>query len=515
MAGLYPKKFCLWLLLLSICGDNYTCQQSILLNQSPYNLFILNPAAAGLNKEITANCHYKKNWLGLSESPELMQLTVDGAFSKNKFGFGINIANEKAGIFSKTYLSAALRYRVKLSANHHLLFGLSGGFQRQLSNFSQLKADAPEEFAQWPQQQAATIADAACGIIYNYKKLYVTASANQLPGQNYLYREPVYNKDLQYKTIPHFIFSAQNTFILKPDKWAFMPHVTIRSPQGLPVQIDLVNTIIYKNKILAGIGYRYFYAFYTSFGFCITDKLRLIYSYEYSYGIQNLAKGGHEIGLSFGLVNSPAKPNKSDNDATHREVDEIFEKLDKYDRQIEVLNSRTDSLDKNLAILKTEVELLKSRQVSQEEIVKAIDSYFNAEENKNKISAKKANETGSTEGNKVDKPGKYKVISPKSENEFDAPEDAINANYKIVMGVYQLDGYAREYQKFLKREMAFGTKLIQLTDHPKKYIYVCLVKEYRSLKEALKELRSVRKLVRSKTIEITRGEAWVLQTLTD
>ena len=492
-------------------------QQSILLNQSSYNLFVLNPAAIGLNEDVTANCHYKKNWLGLADSPELLQLTLDGALSKNKYGLGLNVINEKAGIFSKTYLSGAFRYKIKLSKGHDLLFGLSAGFQRQLSDFSKIKPDAPEEFAQWPQQQAVTIPDAAFGLVYIHKKLIITASATQLLQQNYAYREPVYNKQFQYKTVSQFIISLQNTFVLKPDVWFYSPQLTVRTPQGLPFQIDLVNTINYKNKLLMGIGYRYYYALYANLGYCITDKLRIIYSYEYSHIIQTYTRGGHEIGLRFGLSNRNAKPKMADEHLNSRSIDEIFEKLDKHDQQVEVLTKKVDSLDKNLANLKLEIETLKSKQVSTEELQSAVGEYVKKNEIQN-LSNENGNKKDTivikNKENKVDRIGKYKVISPKTDKDFESNEsEESSANYKIVLGVYQLENYAREYQKFLKREFNWDSKLVQLNDHPKKFIYVCIVKEHASLQEALNELKATRQNVKSKSVEVTRGDAWILQTI--
>jgi type IX secretion system PorP/SprF family membrane protein len=502
-----------------VCSTVYA-QQSILLNQSSYNLFTVNPAMAGINNELQANCHYKKNWLGLSESPELVQVTVDGGLHKNKYGLGISIVNEKAGIFSKTYLAGSFRYKVKLAANHALLFGLSAGFQRQLSNFSKLKADAPDEFSQWPQQQAVTIPDAAFGLTYQFKKLLVFASANQLLQQNFSYKEPVFNKELQYKTVPYYVIGAQYTFELKKEVLNYTPNLIVRTPQGLPTQFDLNNTFTYKSKVLAGIGYRHSYAIYGSLGYSITEKLRVIYSYEYALGLQNITKGGHEIGLSFGLLNGSGKT-KSTSDIDKNKLDEVFEKLDKHDQQVEVLNRRVDSLDKNMLRMKEEMAVLKSKQVSQDEIVKAIDSYFSSDAGKEKINtsggsnSSTPNNTATKKPNKIDKGNKYKVINPKSDNDVDLTMDSLNANYKVVLGVYQLANYAKEYQKFLKREMNYDTKLVQLPDHPKQYIYVCNIGEYASLKEALVKLKEVRAQVKSKAGEITRGDAWILQTLND
>lgn len=488
----------------------FSAQQNILLNQSAYNPYVLNSAAIGLYDDITANCHYKKNWFGLSESPELVQLTVDGPFSKGKYAAGLNLINEKAGIFSKTYLSGSFRFRAKLSQQHQLLFGLSAGFQRQLSDFSKIKADAPEEFQQWPQQQAVTIPDAAFGLAYSYKKWLAGVSVTQLLQQNYIYSEPVYNKQLQYKTVSHFIFFIQNTFTLQKDRWYYSPNLIVRSPQGLPAQIDILNTIHFKNLLLFGVGYRHRYALYGNLGFNITEKLRVIYSYEYALGIQKITKGGHEIGIRFGLVNKTVKasaPPKLESS----EMEEIQQKLDQHQQEIEAMHKRMDSLDKNVSRLKMELDILKENQVKQEEVEKAIEKYYS----KTKTDSLQRTNSKDNSGNRVDQPGKYKVISPKSDSDFETSEEQTNSNYKIVLGVYQVLPYAKEFQKLVRRELGLETKLIQLPDHPKKYIYVCKTREFSNLKEAIGELKKTRKETKSKDIEVVKGEAWILQTIND
>jgi type IX secretion system PorP/SprF family membrane protein len=500
------KLFFIWLALFTF---SLSAQQNILLNQASYNLFTLNPAAIGLNSDIQANCHYKKNWIGLADSPELMQITLDGALHKNKSGLGLNLINERAGIFSKTYFSGAFRHKIKLSKSQDLLFGLSVGFQRQASDFSRIKADATEEFAQWPQQQSVTIPDAGFGLVYLYKKIVIGVSASQLLQQNYSYREPVYNKELQYKTVSQFVFHIQNTFVLKPETWFYVPQLIVRTPQGLPFQIDILNTFNFKNKFLLGLGYRYYYALYANLGYSITDKLRITYSYEYSQGIQKYTKGGHEIGLSFGLFPKSSKSKSTDSQLNKTALDEIFEKLDQHDQQIEVLTKKVDSLDKNLNALKSEMEDLKSKQVSEEELASAIQNYYT---NNKPKSNSNASDHVSKQENKVDKAGKYKVISPTKESDYEAEEEVV-ANYKIVLGVYQLPNYAKKYQKFLKRELGWESKLIQLNDHPKKFIYVCVGNEYSNLKEALKGLKMAREDIKTKSVEVTKGEAWILQTL--
>ncbi|MBL7934121.1 MAG: type IX secretion system membrane protein PorP/SprF, partial [Bacteroidia bacterium] len=307
----------------------------------------------------------------------------------------------------------------------------------------------------------------------------------------------------------HFIAFVQNTFIIKKDHWFYIPNLIIRSPQGLPMQVDLLNTINYKNKVLFGIGYRHQYAFYGNLGYSITEKLRIVYSYEYSLGIQNITKGGHEIGITFGLLNKNGKTGP-ENKINPYEIDEIHQTLDKQQQEMESLKKRVDSLDKNVSKLKMELEILKENQVKQEEVEKAIDKYYSK-----KSSEGPRDESKKENGNSVDKQGKYKVISPKTDIDYEIKEEGTNANYKIVLGVYQLLPYAKEFQKILLRELGQESKLVQLPDHPKKYIYVCKTSEFTSIKEALEELKQTRKEVKSKGVEVTKGEAWILQTIND
>ncbi len=501
-----------WILLIAglLTETLANAQQSILLNQSAYNPYVLNSAAIGLSDDITANCHYKKNWFGMSESPELVQLTVEGPFSKGKYATGLNLINEKAGIFSKTYIAGTFRFRAKITPQHHLLFGLSAGFQRQLSDFSKIKADAPEEFQQWPQQQAVTIPDAAFGALYSYRKWLIGASVTQLLQQNYVYYEPVYNKQLQYKTVSHFIVFVQNTFTIQKDRWYYSPSLIVRSPQGLPAQLDVLNTIQFRSFLLFGIGYRHRYALYGNLGFNITEKLRVIYSYEYALGIQKVTKGGHEIGIRFGLSNRSAKT-ASPVKVSSSDMEEIQQKLDQHQQEMESLHKRIDSLDKNVSRLKMELDILRENQVKQDEVEQAIVKYYS----KQRTDSLSENTPGGNSVNRVDQPGKYKVISPKSDSDFETNYDPTNSNYKIVLGVYQVLPYAKEFQKILKRELGIDTKLIQLPDHPKKYIYVYKTSEFSDVKEALIELKRTRKEIKSRDIEVIKGEAWILQTIND
>lgn len=507
---MFYRIYCL-VIFVGVFNHTNKAQQNIIKNQSAYNLFVLNPAALALNNELSVNCHYKKNWLGITESPESIQLTIEGALSKEQHGLGLSINNEQAGIFSKTYFSGTYRYRIKLNKSQNLYFGLSAGFQKQQSDFSKIKAESPEEFALWPEQQTSTIPDAAFGLVYTHNKLVIMASAGQILKQDYSYKEPVYNSAFSYKTIPQFNFSLQYTFTLGSEVWKYTPLFILRTTQGLPFQLDVVNTLLFKDRFMLGIGYRYLYAAYASLGCIVSDKLRIIYSYEYSLGMQSTTKAGHEIGLRFMFGNLSKKSNQK-NVLNVNELEEILIKLDQQDQQIESLTQKVDSLDKNTKEIKLQISKLKNQQIDPAEIKLTVENYV---AQSTFILTKKTSEDSSQvkSHKNVTTAGKYKVIITEEKNEQLLKEENEGSKYQIVIGVYQLINYAKDYQKLVERHLKMKTTLIQLAGHPKNYIYVCTTKEYNSLSDALVDLKELRSKIKDQKLELTRGEAWILQTL--
>jgi hypothetical protein len=105
------------------------------------------------------------------------------------------------------------------------------------------------------------------------------------------------------------------------------------------------------------------------------------------------------------------------------------------------------------------------------------------------------------------------MINPKTGTEPSEIDNTIKANYKMVLGVYQVLPIAKQYQQFLRREMKIETTLLQLEDSPNNYLYVCTKAEYTNLNSALSALYQMRTEIKAKPIQITRGEAWILQTL--
>ena len=387
--------------------------------------------------------------------------------------------NEKAGIFSKTHLKVSFCYKIRLSAGA-LHFGIAGGFQRLLTDFSKIRAQSPEEFASWNQIQSATVPDASVGFLYRLKKFSLGLSALQILTGNYSYRAPDLDKRISYGLSTQIIFLIQNQFPLKPNVLLYTPTLFVRSTYGLPFQFDLVNSFTFRNQFIFAVGYRSSLAVHFTVGLQISERLRILYSYEYGQQFQKVTLGSHELGLSFRLPKTNSNLKQPEN-IRKKTADEIFERLNEQEEEVQNLSRRTDSLDKNLKVISAEIREISSHQVTQGEAIIAV------------------NETSSeSSGSK-----RFKAIV----NEVESTRlDTANSDFKIILGVYKGIDFAKKYQKILLRESAIETELFQLPDHPKKYIYVCEKKQFIKLQKALIELRAIRT---NQSIDLSK--AWILQ----
>lgn len=466
-------------------------QQTVILNQSAYNIYLSNPAAAGLHSETNLNVYFRKQWAGISDSPQFTGFSIDGAINDKKIGLGCIVFSEQAGVFSKTIASVAYRYKFKISDTSHLILGLAPGIRSQQIDFSKIKAEDPGEFSQLPLRQVYTVPDVSAGILYLYRNLEAGFSASQLLPGKFRYNEPFYNVNIAGRLVPFYQVHLKHTVNFMNNRYKYIPALFLRTIQGLPVQIDFSNTVIWSDRFLLGVGYKQAYNTYLNIGYLITGRLRVVYSYEHSFNGRASIKGAHEFGLRFNLspltgLDREIIPFKN------KQVDEIYEKIDLQEQKLERTGQKVDTIDRNLNYLKEEIEKIKKGELNKDEFKKQMDDF------------KKSSE------GKAGKKEKYiKIDSP---NRVDELKDAAGARYNIILGVFKNFDYAKSCQKILEREFGIKTKLIEAEGSTATLFYISLPNDYEKVKDSSEEFSKIRKFLSKQPIQILNGEPWILQT---
>ena len=128
------------LIILFLTLTNIGFGQDIHFSQYQENPLLMNPANAGLNKDLRAIINYRNQWKSVGAPFQTMAMSFDMITSKNpsKFaaiGVGVNLFNDKAGDgnLSLTQGNITVSSVLRLDNNNKLSIGLQGGFgQRSL-----------------------------------------------------------------------------------------------------------------------------------------------------------------------------------------------------------------------------------------------------------------------------------------------------------------------------------------------------------------------------------------------
>src|SRR5512133_2531972 len=118
-----------------LTGITIRAQQSPLSENYFMDRYSLAPSYAGNYNPKYLITGYRSDWTGISGGPKTFKLSYNDLFPFMKnAGYGGKIIYDKAGIFSQLYIQGSYSYNLKVSADHHILFGLSAGLYRNRLN---------------------------------------------------------------------------------------------------------------------------------------------------------------------------------------------------------------------------------------------------------------------------------------------------------------------------------------------------------------------------------------------
>ena len=103
------KSFIVLLIPLSMAG-----QQTPVTSQYVLNPLTINPAFAGNRGALNVAAFYRRQWTGISGSPETMTLALDAPLLDAKLGVGFIVANDKLGVTKETKFSTVYAYKMKM-----------------------------------------------------------------------------------------------------------------------------------------------------------------------------------------------------------------------------------------------------------------------------------------------------------------------------------------------------------------------------------------------------------------
>jgi type IX secretion system PorP/SprF family membrane protein len=178
----YACIFVKWLLSLSVLMTMTLAKVHAQLNpltaQYFANPYLSNPAMAGSEKGLEINLHFSRQTGNAPGSPVYQSFTAAYGSGKN-VGLGLNVVNDKSGLFNRTRVMGTYTYHLPLGNDQRLSFGLSLGVMNERLISEDIIGDIYDPAIRYFNDREFSI-DGDFGIAYHGKQLSLQGAVPNL-----------------------------------------------------------------------------------------------------------------------------------------------------------------------------------------------------------------------------------------------------------------------------------------------------------------------------------------------
>jgi type IX secretion system PorP/SprF family membrane protein len=262
-----------------------------------FDPLLINPAYAGAQVQLSATAIYRNQWVNLDGAPRTFTATVHSSFLKDaRMGLGIIASNDQIGIRHDVGVYGVYSYKIKLSDEASLTFGLQGGFNNLKSDYTKLNIKAATD----PNLQGVIgilTPNVGAGIMLKAKTFNVGFSVPQLMESKTFAKEgnlPFGTRQQRY----YYLFANYNKSIGKNLKW--IPSTLIRFQEQAPLSFDVNSTFVLYNTVGLGVSYRLVEGFVGLFELQLNENFHVGYAYDFTVSdLNQYSNGTHEIMVNY------------------------------------------------------------------------------------------------------------------------------------------------------------------------------------------------------------------------
>lgn len=287
----FTSIFICFVLLIAVTAQAQQYPRRTLFMVNPY---AVNPAAAGVNRDIPLYTTYRSQWNGMTNHPKTFYLTANKQLP-NGFGIGGVLFQDKTGAYSTTSFEFSGASHIAINRKQSIAFGLSGIGTQYVFDLSNAVVQDPN--------------DVALGGGLRQSSFSFNANAGMmLYGQNYFFGvsvpyvlQPKINfgsGNINERIIRHYQIMGSYEFKLTKD-WGLSTSMFSRFTAVTPIQVDLNAMVNYNRDLCFGLTYRPKAAWAAMLGWKF-EGYSIWYSYEMNTGVsQALGFSSHEFTLGY------------------------------------------------------------------------------------------------------------------------------------------------------------------------------------------------------------------------
>ncbi len=313
-----------------VSGVNLHAQQRLHYNQYILNPYIVNPAFGGSERFTDIKAGFQSQWLGFDGAPRGVFLTAHSQMMKRMTyprplplpsrsqsqiqaipepadietppiirGIGATIVSETSGPQSVTEVSGSYTAHFQLSNQLKLGIGTNVGMLNFTFDPTSIFILDNNDIAFTSAYASVWMINVNGGALLYHPKFYGGVSLRQLL-QNKLILD--LSSTRKSALVLHYYFMG-GCKLPVGEKLLLIPSAIVNLTAGAPPSVDIGARIIYRQLLMAGLGYRHGEGATALAGFRISDLLSLGYSYEYPLTtLRAQSSGTHSLILGLRLT---------------------------------------------------------------------------------------------------------------------------------------------------------------------------------------------------------------------
>lgn len=268
--------------------DRYSFSPSYAGNYNPQFLFL----------------DYRSDWTGINGGPKTFRMSYNDRFMTNS-GYGAKLILDKAGIFNQLYFMGSYSYNLKVSEDHHILFGLSAGVYRNTINMREYYNDPtynidPSLISENINSKIKFMSDAS--VVWLWKGLEAGFMFSNINFGDAHYKEV----DVKYKPLSNFQFHADYYWTVG-ERWDVEPFAIVRGGKYILSQFEFATRVLYQKKLWGSLVYRDPGIFGVGLGCNIGEAFIINYNFNFASNVALNVFTNHEFCLGINIFKLASK----------------------------------------------------------------------------------------------------------------------------------------------------------------------------------------------------------------
>ena len=288
------------LMLMLIFSLKALAQQEPLYTQYMFNAMSVNPAITGVEETLNVTFLSRMQWAGLDGAPETYSFAAQTPFTNQDMGIGLSMVADNLGPVKNYYFNFNYAYRLQVSDNMKVSFGLKAGIYNYFVGLDGLLLEGSDSDPAFQGQiERKFQPNVGAGVYLYSEKFYAGFSVPRMIANRLDNAEIENGGNVFAEVSQHYYIMGGYTFDIDRD-WKVRPSLINKMVTGAPPSTDIAAQAIYKDTYWLGASYRFGDAVAVLANMKISEQFFIGYSYDFSVSkMSSFNKGSHEIVVSY------------------------------------------------------------------------------------------------------------------------------------------------------------------------------------------------------------------------